>query len=503
MDLETKWRSLWKPDLKCCPWRILQADEYVYLIKTRFGENCYECMITDLTNYWCESLTERECCQRLQELNPNLEAPISKILEHIKLNIDKNPSDNLRISKDDKGTMHIWINSKLSRFPFTWQLVGEPAHEEMVSENMTIPLLMMVSELNRRQRELIHIISKKDLEIEDYRAQSVKLNQKQLATVYFDETSFGNNMVLSKEFEDNVKLLGTTAFESYGQDLYRQIMTKYTWLHKCSKADPETFEITKPIEESSNVFTELAELSTAVEEHEQKVNIGPDIYDCNQCIFSTSSQELLLHHVSMYHRDSALNINANFDGQLQQTVLADPLPLFNAGNISCPQCGQHYKTQYGLQSHMNSKHLGKFLFNCSICGRGFDSFWTYKAHIDKHHILEEKCDRCNLTFRFKKSLLSHKRFCGRTKHHGGDTSDDNESSQCAYKAGGPSWLNGTSYLDKKEPVKNEVEICPLVTSPSMTEILEKEKEDARRKELRQRLLLDKKKRGSKVRKRAA
>ncbi|XP_029633396.1 non-homologous end-joining factor 1-like isoform X4 [Octopus sinensis] len=323
MDLETKWRSLWKPDLKCCPWRILQADEYVYLIKTRFGENCYECMITDLTNYWCESLTERECCQRLQELNPNLEAPISKILEHIKLNIDKNPSDNLRISKDDKGTMHIWINSKLSRFPFTWQLVGEPAHEEMVSENMTIPLLMMVSELNRRQRELIHIISKKDLEIEDYRAQSVKLNQKQLATVYFDETSFGNNMVLSKEFEDNVKLLGTTAFESYGQDLYRQIMTKYTWLHKCSKADP------------------------------------------------------------------------------------------------------------------------------------------------------------------------------------GDTSDDNESSQCAYKAGGPSWLNGTSYLDKKEPVKNEVEICPLVTSPSMTEILEKEKEDARRKELRQRLLLDKKKRGSKVRKRAA
>lgn len=50
---------------------------------------------------------------------------------------------------------------------------------------MTIPLLMMVSELNRRQRELIHIISKKDLEIEDYRAQSVKLNQSKSFQIFF------------------------------------------------------------------------------------------------------------------------------------------------------------------------------------------------------------------------------------------------------------------------------------------------------------------------------
>ncbi|GAB1600361.1 non-homologous end-joining factor 1-like isoform X2 [Argonauta hians] len=238
MDLETKWRNLWKPDLKCSPWRVLQADEYVYMIKTRFGDNCYECMITDLTNYWCESLTENEFCQRFQELNPNLEAPISKILEHIRLTIEQSSSDNLRISKDDNGSMHVWINSKLSNFPFTWQLIGEPAHEEMISENMTIPLLMMVSELNRRQRELVQIISKKDSEIEDYRSQSVKLSQKQLATAYFEEEAFESNMVLSKEFEDSIKLLGTTAFESNGQNLYQQIMTKYTWLHKCSKADP-------------------------------------------------------------------------------------------------------------------------------------------------------------------------------------------------------------------------------------------------------------------------
>ena len=69
-----------------------------------------------------------------QELNPNLEAPTTKVLNHIKTNLVKNSSENLSISKDEsKARLHLWINSDLAGFPFCWQMIGEPAHEEMVS----------------------------------------------------------------------------------------------------------------------------------------------------------------------------------------------------------------------------------------------------------------------------------------------------------------------------------------------------------------------------------
>lgn len=236
---ETEWRRDWQPDLKCCPWKVLQADHYVYLVKANFLHDSYQFLITDLNHFWYESITHSEFLNRLQELNPNLEAPTTKILDHIKTNLEKNSSDNLSISKEEsKSRLHLWINSDLAGFPFCWQMIGESAHEEMVSENTTIPLLMMVSELYRRQKALLRIIFEKDKEIENYKAQGCKLTKKNIATVPFDETVFEHSMVFSQEFEDNVKLLGTTAFESSGQELYQNIMTKYTWLHRCTKTEP-------------------------------------------------------------------------------------------------------------------------------------------------------------------------------------------------------------------------------------------------------------------------
>ena len=214
-----------------------------------------------------------------------------------------------------------------------------------------------------------------------------------------------------------------------------------------------TVELSKSsLEEPNTVFQQLEELSASVEQEEviqvEKVEIDEEqlpIYECSQCIFSTVSQDLLVQHINIYHSDSfnttpnpvqqtaRISFGVTSPVQLQslpQAPLSPESPVtqennsnntnHEAGNISCQQCGQRYKTQYGLQSHMNSKHLGKFLFNCSLCGRGFDSYWTYKTHIDRHSILAEKCDRCNLTFRFKKSLVMHRRFCGRTKNQSTD-----------------------------------------------------------------------------------
>ena len=57
---ETEWRRNWQPDLKCCPWRILQADHYVYLVKANFLPDSYQFLITDLSHFWYESVTHSE-----------------------------------------------------------------------------------------------------------------------------------------------------------------------------------------------------------------------------------------------------------------------------------------------------------------------------------------------------------------------------------------------------------------------------------------------------------
>lgn len=240
-DDENEWRRNWQPDLKCCPWKLLQTADCVYLVKTHFWPDSYQFLITDLSKFWYESISRSEFSKRLQKLNPNLEAPTNKILDHIKNNLTKNSSDHLNISKDEnKSRLNVWINSDLAGFPFCWQMIGEPAHEEMVSENTTVPLLLMVSELFRRQKELFQIILEKDKEINNYKAQGCKLTKKNLSTLPFDETVFERKMLFSQEFEDNVKLLGMSVFESSGQELYQNLMTKYTWLQKCTKAEAES-----------------------------------------------------------------------------------------------------------------------------------------------------------------------------------------------------------------------------------------------------------------------
>ncbi|CAG2242572.1 NHEJ1 [Mytilus edulis] len=200
---EIEWRRRWKPDLTSIPWQPLNIDGDVYLIKCKFTQNSYELLLTNLKSFWYEELSENALKKRVQKLNPSIEASVStgQILDQIKncLETDK----------------------------------------EMASENLIVPLMAMVGELTRRQRELIKILQNKDKEIEDYKSQGGKTTRKHIETQEFVETAFENTMLMSKGFEEEVKSFGSSAFDDSGQDLYRQIMTKHSWLHR-QKNDTET-----------------------------------------------------------------------------------------------------------------------------------------------------------------------------------------------------------------------------------------------------------------------
>nr|KAG5692370.1 hypothetical protein BaRGS_007983 [Batillaria attramentaria] len=137
--------------------------------------------------------------------------------------------------------MILKISTVLAGMPFVWQFITQPAHTEMARDHLTVPLLAMVSELFRRQRELITLLNAKDKEIDDYKSQGVRTSRKHIETPRFDSIAFKNSMVTSKGFEEQVRSLQTATFDSEGQELYRQIVTKHAWLNHTG-SDNDTAE---------------------------------------------------------------------------------------------------------------------------------------------------------------------------------------------------------------------------------------------------------------------
>ncbi|KAK3105749.1 hypothetical protein FSP39_004773 [Pinctada imbricata] len=246
MSNEIEWRRKWKPDLKSLPWQPIKIDDKQYLIKCRFTVNTYELLITDMKRFWHEEISETQLKKRVQKLNPSIEADVTRILDQIQSCID-NPGRETTLSlsyRDDNETgelkMVLKVNSQLAGMPFSWNFVASRAENDTASENLIIPLLAMVGELSRRQRELVKIIAAKDKEIDDYKSQGVRTSRKHIETQDFVPTAFENDMLTSKEFADEVRDLGKSGFSEESQDLYRQIMTKHAWVNRSPKKEDNT-----------------------------------------------------------------------------------------------------------------------------------------------------------------------------------------------------------------------------------------------------------------------
>ncbi|CAG5127160.1 unnamed protein product, partial [Candidula unifasciata] len=238
MTAELQWRRRWKPDLKSSPWKPLEQVDIQdardtsqkYLMKTKFDDRSCELLVTDLSHFWYEKLTEDALKKRVAKQNPSIEAPLPKILDHIQSSLQK-PGKETQLSLTHQNDRIILkVNSLLAGMPFHFSFQAELADQEMGREHLTIPLMAMVGELYRQQQELFRLLALKDKQIDDYKSQGATVSRKYLETAPFDEVAFHNSMATSKGFEEEVKTFGEKAFTSLGQDLYREISTKRAWL---------------------------------------------------------------------------------------------------------------------------------------------------------------------------------------------------------------------------------------------------------------------------------
>ena len=66
MTSEVEWRRKWKPGLTASPWQSLKLEGLSYLIKYCFSQDSYEVLITDLTNFWYESISDAALKKRVK-----------------------------------------------------------------------------------------------------------------------------------------------------------------------------------------------------------------------------------------------------------------------------------------------------------------------------------------------------------------------------------------------------------------------------------------------------
>ena len=81
--------------------------------------------------------------------------------------------------------------------------------------------------------------------------------------------------------------------------------------------------------------------------------------------------------------------------------------------FECEECGKEYKTNKGLQQHVEI-HTGGKEFQCTICGKSFLKKFTLDNHMAMlHNKKPYQCTKCGETFQRKYLLIEH----GDEKHN--------------------------------------------------------------------------------------
>lgn len=82
------------------------------------------------------------------------------------------------------------------------------------------------------------------------------------------------------------------------------------------------------------------------------------------------------------------------------------------GCFQCPLCDYQTRRQTAILKHINTSHLNKFIYNCSVCGKGFEDVANFRDHQNSHAGAKAfSCVVCQKEFPFSRYLLAHqKRF---------------------------------------------------------------------------------------------
>ena len=230
-------------------WDLLSTNEGVksWLMKIVCGKDCYAIALSDLSSVFTEILNADEVQQRCLELNKMLEAPSSRVVEHIHQTLIQhhNFSFNSQLLSNSVVCFS-FSNSFYTGIPFNWKFtckhLSSLDSEVLTKKLLCDPLAVSLASLLYENRKLKEIIAQKDDEIKDYRDSGYKVSRSHLKTDLFNEHAFKSAVRKDRDYasvvtKDPLKILSEKAVndvlisaskDSQSSDIKSQLVTSPT-----------------------------------------------------------------------------------------------------------------------------------------------------------------------------------------------------------------------------------------------------------------------------------
>ncbi|XP_037048131.1 zinc finger protein 737-like isoform X1 [Bradysia coprophila] len=98
------------------------------------------------------------------------------------------------------------------------------------------------------------------------------------------------------------------------------------------------------------------------------------------------------------------------ESDVDQTVDSGKTQSSPQKQVTCDECGAHFRNSDRLKSHRRSVHEGKKPEVCPICDKEFNNLRALRRHRHKHSDLKQfRCDDCGRWYKYQTSLTLHKK----------------------------------------------------------------------------------------------
>ncbi|XP_075974322.1 uncharacterized protein LOC142975395 isoform X2 [Anticarsia gemmatalis] len=141
--------------------------------------------------------------------------------------------------------------------------------------------------------------------------------------------------------------------------------------------------------------------------HKQNVHVKSDPQVCSHCNKTFKNQRKLNHHMKQVQREKLYKCEHCPKEYTVPCLLSAHMKTHsNDRPYCCHVCGLRYKRKSYLTVHLRV-HTGLNPYECFICAKTFPSSTGLKRHMTIHTEAQQKCVRCDKTFRSRKRMVKH------------------------------------------------------------------------------------------------
>ncbi|XP_010890450.2 non-homologous end-joining factor 1 [Esox lucius] len=267
-----------------CPWLPVCISGSQLLAKTWFRDTTYRILLTDLHSVWEEEMDTEAIQDRAQQLNRRLRAPVHAFFSRLceaALPILSGQGcggseagavapAHFSLTRPG-GEVHLKLKSELAGVPFYWEFRCSPAPVALVCSQLVRPLLLMSRLLQKQMGQMGALLTRKDVEIQDYRDNGAVLSRERLQTELFEKQIYEETF-LAQAIPQVCAGQDCLGFNSEMQELYSAV-TRYS---NTNARERKISERHAPKEdESTKQDQELSHAPSKSQSTGDSVNHGP------------------------------------------------------------------------------------------------------------------------------------------------------------------------------------------------------------------------------------